>query len=287
MRPVPWPVVDTPPTALTCYRHTDRVTRLRCSECGRPICPDCSMDSAVGQKCPECARPQGRARVIDARRTVRAPAARTAPVAFGLIAVNAIVYLLGMLSNEIDVRLFIEGAQRRDLIEAGEWYRVATAMFLHGGLTHVLFNMWALYIFGPVLERRFGSIPFASLYVASGLSGGALFYLLGSPAWAVGASGAIFGLFGALLASFYRQRHSPAGRAVFTQLVVLLAINMALPLIVPNIAWEAHVGGLLAGMAIAAAWDRMPEHDGRRALRLRTLAALLVAAVALGIVILG
>ena len=137
-------------------------------------------------------------------------------------------------------------------------------MFLHGGTLHLLFNMYALWLFGPVLERRFGSPSYAALYVAGGLSGGMLYELIGSDAPAVGASGAIFALLGALLAASYRQRNTRAGAAVFGQLGILLAINLALPLFVGNIAWQAHVGGLIAGILIAAVWDHMPL-AGRRA----------------------
>ncbi len=89
-----------------------------------------------------------------------------------------------------------------------------------------------------------------------------LYQLIGSDAWAVGASGAIFGLLGALLTASYRQRHTRAGGAVFGQLLVLLVINLALPLFVPNIAWQAHVGGLAAGALIGAVWDRLPRTKG-------------------------
>ena len=119
--------------------------------------------------------------------------------------------------------------------------------------------MLALYLFGPALERRFGSGSYATLYLAAGLSGGSLYHLVGRLDPAVGASGAIFGLMGALLAATYRQRHTPAGRAVFSQLMLLLVINLTLPLVIPNIAWEAHLGGLVAGLAISAAWDKIPH----------------------------
>ncbi|MDX1689999.1 MAG: rhomboid family intramembrane serine protease [Acidimicrobiia bacterium] len=279
-------------TGTTCYRHPDRTTRLACSECGRPICVECSNDAAVGQKCPECSKPQGRARVIDARRSVTRSSAT--PLVLGLIAVNVGIFLLGLASTELDRELFLGGAQfnetvrvsRTDIvlgIAGGEWWRALSAMFLHGSITHVLFNMWALWLFGPVLERRFGTAAFATLYVASGLSGSAAYYLLGGPIPAVGASGAIFGLFGALLAASFRQRHTVAGRAVFSQLGLLLAINLALPLFVPNIAWQAHMGGLVAGAAIAFGWDRLPlRGSGVAGARVGVAAA--VAVVALGVV---
>lgn len=273
-----------PFATATCYRHPDRLTRLACSTCGRPICVECSRDAAVGQKCPDCARPEGRHRVITAA-SLRSEARRTAPVTYALIAINVIVFVIGQASGDLGNRLFVDGAQYRPLIQSGEWWRVFTAMFLHANLAHVGFNMWALFLFGPSLERRFGSVSFATLYVASGLGGGALYHLVGRMEPAIGASGAIFGLFGALIAATYRQRHTAAGRAVFSQLMMLLALNLAIPLIVPNVAWEAHVGGLAAGIAIAAAWNRLPL-DGPGAVRRRVAIALVVAGVALGAVIL-
>jgi len=217
--------------------------------------------------------------------SMRSMARRTAPVTYALIAINVAVFVIGQASTDLGNRLFQDGAQYRPYILAGEWWRVFTAMFLHANLMHVGFNMWALFLFGPALERRFGSVSFSALYLASGLGGGALYHLVGRMEPAIGASGAIFGLFGALIAATYRQRHTPAGRAVFTQLVMLLALNLAIPLIVPNVAWEAHVGGLAAGLAIAAAWDRLPL-EGPGAARRRVAIAIVVAGVALGAVIL-
>lgn len=271
-------------TTAYCYRHPDRATRLSCTECGRPICVECSRDAAVGQKCPECAQPMGRNRVIDAR-NIRRVDRSTTPVTWGLIAINAAIFLVGMLSNEARQEIFVNAAQYRPLIQEGEVWRVFTSMFLHANLTHILFNMWALYLFGPALERRFGSTSFVALYVASGLGGGSLYHAVGRIDPAVGASGAIFGLMGALLAATYRQRHTAAGRAVFSQLMLLLVINLSLPFIIPNIAWEAHLGGLVAGFAIAAAWDKV-SHGARGAVLQRVIIAGAVALVAFVMVLL-
>lgn len=210
---------------------------------------------------------------------------RAAPVAFALIAINAAIYLLGQIDPELGRRMFADGAQHPALIDAGEWWRAITAVFLHGSLTHVLFNMWALYLFGPALEIRFGSAAFGAMYLAAGLGGSAAYHLVGREAFAVGASGAIFGLMGALLASTYRQRHTPAGRAVFSQLTMLLAINLLIPAIVPNVAWEAHLGGLLAGALIASGWDRLPI-SGPGATTRRVAVAGVVAVVAIVIILL-
>jgi len=219
---------------------------------------ECTNDAAVGQKCPECATPLGRNRVIDAR-NIRRVDRTTTPVTWTLIAINVAIFLIGRLDPATGNRIFNEAAQFKPLIDDGEVWRVFTSMFLHANLTHVLFNMWALYLFGPSLERRFGSVSFLGLYVAAGLGGASLYHAVGRLVPAVGASGAIFGLMGALVAATYRQRHTAAGRAVFSQLTLLLLINLSLPFIVSNIAWEAHVGGLVAGLAIAAAWDKVPH----------------------------
>jgi membrane associated rhomboid family serine protease len=269
----------------TCYRHPDRPTRLACSNCGRPICVDCSIDSAVGQKCPECAAPEGRHRVIT-RSEIRRTSQAVTPVTWVLIAINVIVFFIGEVDPELGRRLFVDGAFHPVLASQGEWWRAITSMFLHGSFTHILFNMWALYLFGPALERRFGSASFLALYIACGIGGSALYHVLGRPSFAVGASGAIFGLMGGLLAASYRQRHTPAGRAVFGQLTFLLAINLLIPFVVPNVAWEAHMGGLAAGVLITSAWDRLPVHGpGSTARRVGVAAAVALVGMAFVLIV--
>ncbi len=218
--------------------------------------------------------------MIDAR-TLRQVDRATTPVTWGLIAINVAIYLIGRIDPATGREIFINAAQYKPLIDDGEIWRIFTAMFLHANLTHVLFNMWALYLFGPALERRFGSVSFGAIYLATGLGGGALYHLVGRLDPAVGASGAIFGLMGALLAATYRQRHTPAGRAVFSQLMLLLVINLTLPFVIPNIAWEAHLGGLVAGVAISAAWDKV-SHGQPGAVLQRVFIASTVSIVAVG-----
>jgi membrane associated rhomboid family serine protease len=278
-------VTEPGPSAVpTCYRHPGRETRLACTTCERPICVECTVDASVGQKCPECAAPEGRHRVID-RATIRNGERGRSPFTYTLIAINAMIFLAGQADPELGRRLVLEFAQHPGLVADGEWYRVLSAMFLHGSVTHLLFNSWALWLFGPAIERRFGSSSFVSLYLASGISGGAAYQVSGRMQFAVGASGAIFGLFGAILAAMSRERHSPAGRAMFSQLLLLLIINLALPFVVPNIAWEAHLGGLAAGAVIAAAWGRVPAAGPGTGLR-RVAIALAVMVVAAVVVLL-
>jgi len=264
--------------APVCYRHKDRTTFLSCSQCGKPICADCSHDAAVGQRCPECTRSAGRTRVINAREAQRT----TTPVVTTLIVISVVAYLLQLRSPSAR----FDFAQVNDLVRQGEWWRLITAAFLHGSVMHIGFNMYALYLFGPSLERRFGSIPFLTLYLASALAGGAAFLYTGDGA-AVGASGAIFGLFGAWMGASYRVRKTPAGAAQFRNLLVLLSINLALPFLAPglNIAWQAHVGGLVAGVLVIFAWLNMAS--GRKAELQRTLLAAAVAIVSLGLTLMA
>lgn len=273
-------------TLPTCYRHPDRETRLACSACGRPACVECVQRADVGQKCRECAvHPQG-SEVITAEEVV-VRGRRSSPVAYTILAVSLGIHALTLVAPALWAEIFARGAQANVAVALGEWYRLLSAAFLHSdaGLTHVLFNMFALYLFGPQLERDAGSAPFAALYVAAAVSGGAAFYFLNPAGLAVGASGAIFGLFGAWLAATLRTRHTPAGQAGLRQLLFLLAINLALPLFVPRIAWEAHLGGLAAGFVIALAWFPLGRRSG--AVWLRTLVAVAVGFAALALVILS
>jgi membrane associated rhomboid family serine protease len=245
-------------SAPVCYRHPDRVTGLSCTRCGRSICVECSHDAAVGQLCPECAKPDDRHRVVTRKQIIGRPSFGTAPVSMGIIAFTAAIFLIGALSPEAERWLFVNLAQFNILVNAGEWWRVFSAALLHASIMHILFNMYALYLFGPRLEQQVGSPAFAALYLASAGAGGAAAYvLLGTTSTTplVGASGAIFGLFGAWIFVAWRMRNTPGGRSMFTNLMVLLGINLALPLFIPNIAWEAHLGGLVAGFAIAYLWS--------------------------------
>jgi membrane associated rhomboid family serine protease len=244
-------------SAPVCYRHPDRVTGLSCSRCGRSICVECSHDAAVGQLCPECATSSDRHQVVRSRDAFARPSFGNAPVTMTLIAVTGAIFFIGFLSPEADRTLFVNLAQLNALVAAGEWWRVFSAALLHGSVMHILFNMYALYLFGPRMEQQVGSPAFATLYVACAGAGGVAAYLvlgIDSPPM-VGASGAIFGLFGAWMFVAWKIRSTPGGRSMFTNLLVLLAINLALPLFVPNIAWQAHLGGFAAGLGIAFLWS--------------------------------
>lgn len=276
------------PTLPTCALHHDRETRLRCARCGRPVCADC-LDRGNGAGCAVCAdRPAAESAGTQAPSTepppggaferrppsgTRAPTAtpasrtsgwRATPVTSGLLAAFVAVFVLGTATGGDASPIVLAGAQFNPLVMAGQWWRVLTATLLHAGITHLFFNGYALYVLGPQLERGVGSAAFAALYVASGLAGGLAFLFTSPEQIAVGASGAIFGLFGAWFAASWVNRDTPQGRAGVSQFGVLLLINLALPLFIPNIAWQAHLGGLVVGAVAGAVWAvRGRRGDGR------------------------
>lgn len=254
-----------PATVASCYRHPDRSTNLACSECDRPICPSCSINAAVGQRCPDCVRARGRQTVIDGRRLVARSSYRSAPVTFTLISVAVAFFALGFLVPRQMFELEQVLVMSNLAVAAGEWWRMLTVVLLHAGTFHIAFNMLALYNLGPQIEREVGGARFLSLYLASAAAGSALAFHLGDPSdIGVGASGAIFGLFGIWLASAVRRRGSLAGRALLNQLIGLLVLNAAIPFFVPIVAWEAHLGGLVAGFALGWIWSKIPAGDGGR-----------------------
>ena len=204
---------------------------------------------------------------------------RSTPVTYVILGISVLLFVASFLGPQVDQTVNLYLAQINQFVTGGEWWRLLSAAFLHSGITHIGFNMYALYLFGPQLEREVGSVSFAALYAASAVAGGAAFYLAEPNGVAVGASGAIFGLFGAWLAASYRGRHTVAGRASLQQLLMLLGINLVLGFLPgTNIAWQAHVGGLVAGLVIAFVWTLSPL---QRQPVLRTVAALLVGALAL------
>lgn len=210
----------------------------------------------------------GRNRVVDVRRQSRFD---RAPVSMTILAVCVAIGVATLLVPSLDAELARRFALVNVLVAEGEWWRLLTSAFLHVGLMHLAFNMYALYLFGPELEVKVGSLPFALLYAASAVGGGVASYLLGPADYvAVGASGAIFGLFGAWLFVAFRLRQTPGGRNLLSQLLALLAINLALPLLVPNIGWLAHLGGLATGAGVAALWAQVavgrPDAVRRRSL---------------------
>jgi membrane associated rhomboid family serine protease len=236
--------------AQTCYRHPDRETGVSCSNCGRPICPDCMTSTPVGMRCPECARQ--RTRVTTGTRSFGRSTA--APASYVLIGVNLLAFLAEIAGGtggfDASGSVVNDFALRGNAVADGEWYRIVTGGFLHAGPVHLLFNMFALYVLGSLLEPAIGTPRFVALYFAS-LLAGALGALALSDAGdnTVGASGAIFGLFGA---AFVIAR----GRgldAVAGEIGLLLLINLALTFGIPGISIGGHLGGLAGGVLCALA----------------------------------
>ncbi|MCV7229977.1 rhomboid family intramembrane serine protease [Mycolicibacterium komossense] len=245
---------ETPAETPTCYRHPQQPTYVRCVRCQRYICPACMRDAAVGHQCVDCVR-EG-AKTIPTPRTRfggRQPSSNTPVITYTLIAINVVAFILQTVSSGVQ-RMF---ALWSPAVADGDFYRLLTSAFLHYGIVHLLFNMYALYVVGPPLERWLGRLRFGALYGLSALGGSVLVYLI-SPlnSATAGASGAVFGLFGATFV---------VARALSLDVrwvIGLIGINVVMSFVVPGISWQGHAGGLVTGAAVAAAYAYAPR--GRR-----------------------
>lgn len=218
--------------------------------------------ASVGFQCPEC--------VSEGRRTVRTPrtvyGGRIRPgeapgmVTRALIGINVAVFLattfngMNPISGSGTSPLFDHLALIPVAVAHGQWYRLVTAAFLHFEIFHIGFNMYALYIFGPPLEAALGRMRFVVLYLLAGIGGSVLSLALGPIGeTAAGASGAIFGLFGAL---YIVARH----RNLATNgIAITIVANLIFTFAIPNIDWRGHVGGLIVGSVIALIYARAPR----------------------------
>jgi rhomboid protease GluP len=240
----------------------------------------------VGYQCPDCVRA---ARRGAGRPRARLTIGRTATVVVGLIVVNLLMFLIeiigggsGSLGFGASARvLFDLGAlQARAIVVEDQYWRLVTAMFLHAGLVHLAFNMYALYIFGALVESAFGSAWFLAIYFVSGiLASITSFALSGNNVFgvSVGASGAVFGLLGAWVAYNYRRRGSILASRNLQTAMMLIVLNLVLGFSIAGIDNSAHIGGLVSGIAAGA----FAEGFGRRTARTATRVvgfALLVAA---------
>jgi membrane associated rhomboid family serine protease len=256
---------DTPPT---CYRHPGRETWVSCVRCGRHACPDCLRDAAVGQQCVDCVRgatSQGGQRARAARTVFGGRPSRAATATWTLIAVNIVLYLVELAHPSLAADWWMLGYASyypggpMHGVAAGEWYRLITSAFLPGtgslGILDIAFNMWALYVVGPSLEQMLGKVRFLAVYLLSAVGGSVLFYYLAPQnVPALGASGAIFGLFGAWFVASRKLGLDSRG------IVLLIALNLGLSVVYRStIAWQDHVGGLIVGAVVMAAYAYAPR----------------------------
>jgi membrane associated rhomboid family serine protease len=231
----------------TCYRHPDRETGVACSNCGRPICPDCMTSTSVGMRCPECAR--DRTKVKGISRSSDDPV-----LTYILIGINVAVALGGFLSGGDAAgggigssSLLNDGSVSRFTIEQGEYWRLITAGFLHAGFLHLAFNMFSLWILGGILEPAVGRLRFGLIYFVSLLAGSFGALLLEPTAPTVGASGAIFGLMGAAVVVLRHAGINP----LQSGLGFWLGLNLLFTFTAANISIGGHLGGLVGGTLAA------------------------------------
>lgn len=283
-------------SAPVCYRHRNRETYLRCVRCDKPICADCRIDAPVGFQCPDCVaegrRTTRRTRSAFGGRASTAfggsSSGSAGTVTKTLIGINVAMFVLtlvvggtgaigggptdlhyalaqasffqysgGFFLTSANVELFGYGLSLPGVATGGE-YRLLTATFMHYGAIHVLFNMVVLWILGRVLEKDLGSLRFLAVYLLSGVAGGVATHLFASPgALSAGASGSIFGLFGALI--LVNRRLSRDNTGIF----ILLGLNLVMTFVVPSISITGHLGGLVGGLLCGAVLSFTPRAQRR------------------------
>ncbi|MEA2138853.1 MAG: hypothetical protein QOG56_2003 [Solirubrobacteraceae bacterium] len=228
-------------TVTTCYRHSSRETGVSCSNCGRPICPDCMTPTPVGMRCPECSRQKTKVRT--ATTLTQAP-----QLTYALIAINVIAFVASSTGGRglgTSGPVYDKGVLYASAVADGEWWRIVTAGFLHGGLLHIAFNMYFLYFIGTLLEPAIGRLRFGIIYFVSLVGGsfGALLLTSNPNAGTVGASGAVFGLMGAAILVMRARGIDP----MQSGLGVTLLLNLGITFLIPGVSIGGHLGGLFAG----------------------------------------
>jgi membrane associated rhomboid family serine protease len=307
-QPPDGPAAD--PTAAgvpTCYRHPDRETWIRCQRCDKPICPDCMRDAAVGFQCPDCVRQASRGSRQNRAMYGGERSADPRLTSYVIIGLNALVWLAiaatgGNRSRLADLRalrpngycapgdgyiydsthpLCTSAAAAREVpgVADGAWWQLLTSVFTHVEIWHLALNMFAVFILGPTLEGIIGRTRFVAVYLVAGLASSALvMWLSFEYGSTVGASGAIFGLLGALLVTARKARLN-------TQWLVQ---NLVLGVVVTvvgwrMISWQGHLGGFLGGVAAAVVVAYAPRAN-RSLVQWAGLGLLAVALVAVSLV---
>jgi len=247
-----------------CYRHPGRPTYVSCVRCGKPACPDCLRPAAVGHQCVDCIR-SGNRGVRQATGRFGGAVTGGARVTQALLVINVLLYIIELAHSQLGYDWSMIGAANYNGqvigVAVGQWYRLITSAFIpppgvgYLGFLDIAFNMWALFIVGPAVERVLGHARFLSVYLISAVAGSILIYYLVPGELAAGASGAIFGLFGAWFVLARRLQ------ADVRPVVFLIVINLVLSFTVARIAWQAHVGGLIAGGLLTAAYAYAPRKN--------------------------
>jgi membrane associated rhomboid family serine protease len=290
-----------PPAAELCYRHPNVETGVHCTRCGRPICPDCMIPAPVGHQCPECvAEARREFRQGPGRRIAAANIRRSASVTTALLVAIGAMFLVELANGGpgslmtgpangklVDLGASIGLGQRADGsfigIATGQYWRLVSSMFLHAGVLHIAFNAYALWIFGTVVEQELGRIRLLLIYFATGIVASAASYAFSpSPVIvSVGASGAIFGIFGAFVAYNYRRRQMAIAAARLRSAITIVAINLVITFAIPQIDWRAHVGGFIAGLFAGFAAEGVGSEASRRTILVAGFVGLLVVAIGL------
>lgn len=256
---------------------------MRCARCERPYCPECLREASVGFHCVDCLAEAARQSPARAWRTVAGAIPVERPLVVPvLLVLNVVIFIwtvatAGSVANNWRSPLFQSWALYNDYVFDGQWWRVFTAGFLHFGMIHLAFNMYALWVMGKECELALGRIRFLAVYLV-GLLGGSVASLLfgSSDALVAGASGAVFGLMGGLAVLIHRLKQSLRG------VLILIGLNLALSFIVPNISILGHLGGLVTGAALTAALVYVPLRNRNQWQATATIAlvALLLLAMA-------
>ena len=266
----------------TCYRHPDRETWIRCQRCDRPICPDCMRDAAVGFQCPDCVKAANKGSRQNRAMYGGERSADPRLTTFVLIGLNALVWLAisatgGRLSRIVDLLALaptgrcssastpsqyypsVSDSRVCELATSGDgvwhagvadgaWWQLLSSAFTHVEIWHVAMNMFALFIFGPALEGIIGRARFLAVYLVSALASSVLvLFLAGADSSTVGASGALFGLLGALLVTAKKARLN--SQWLMQNLVIGVVISVVGWRL---ISWQGHLGGFIGGVVTAA-----------------------------------
>lgn len=265
---------------MHCYRHPENEAYVRCQRCERFICPKCQVEAAVGFLCPEDAgitKTRETINLVTPRR-VQLALAKGSPLAtYTILGICVALWLGQLVSTAVTANLVYW-----PLATAYEPWRMITSAFVHDPTSplHILLNMWSLWVIGRQLEGILGTRAFVVLYLLSALGGSVGFLLLGAPnSYAYGASGAIFGVMGAL---FVVMRSEGLNT---NSIVLIVALNLGLGFMASGIAWQAHVGGLLTGAAVTWVYSKTRgARDGqKRALGILAVGLVLVALTIFGV----